>query len=219
MTQPDNFGFGEEAALLKDSARKFLADNFPTERLHSLVASDHDPERMSAANWDRELWQQMVDLGWTCLAVPESAGGLGMPLVAVAGLAEELGRAAFPCPLLPTLNATYVLAACGAGAEEALAEIAGGLAASLAVTGADGDWRAAGTDVSCADGKLSGTAYFVQEARKVDRLLVSARDGDGHLPLLGGDRCARRRDRGRTPSSISPATRPTCVSTGPPRRR
>ena len=38
MAQPDNFGFGEEAALLKESARKFFADNFPADRLHALVA-------------------------------------------------------------------------------------------------------------------------------------------------------------------------------------
>ena len=138
MGQPDNFGFGEEAALLKDSARKFFADNFAVDKLHSMVASDHNPERMSECAWDRDLWQQMVDLGWTALAVPEAAGGLGMPVVAVAGLAEELGRAAFPCPLLPTLNATYVLAACGSKAEAALGEITEGHMASLAITNRQG---------------------------------------------------------------------------------
>lgn len=179
MTQPDNFGFGEEAALLKDSARKFLADNFATDKLHRMVASDHNPERMSACAWDCDLWQQMVDLGWTSLAVPESAGGLGMPAVAVAGLVEELGRAAFPCPLLATLNATYVLAACGSGGETALADIAEGLTASLAITNSQGSWAAADTDVQSAQGVLNGTAWFVQDARKVDRLLVSAQTSSG----------------------------------------
>jgi alkylation response protein AidB-like acyl-CoA dehydrogenase len=178
MSQPDNFGFTEEAGLLKDSARKFFADNFPTDRLHALVAKDPEPERMSTADWDRDLWQQMVELGWTCLAVPESAGGLGMPVVAVAGLVEEVGRVAFPCPLLSTLNATYVLAAAGAGAEDALGEIAGGTSATLAVSGPDGGPAVDATQVSCVDGKLQGTAWFVQEARKVQRLLVAARDGD-----------------------------------------
>jgi alkylation response protein AidB-like acyl-CoA dehydrogenase len=174
MTQPDNFGFGEEAALLKDSARKFFADNFATDKLHRMVAADHNPERMSGCAWDHDLWRQMVDLGWTSLAVPESAGGLGMPAVAVAGLVEELGRAAFPCPLQATLNATYVLAACGSGGEAALAEIAEGLTASLAITNSLGSWSASDTDVQCAQGVLNGTAWFVQDARKVDRLLVSA---------------------------------------------
>jgi len=146
------------------------------------VASDHNPERMSACAWDQALWLQMVELGWTSLAVPESAGGLGMPAVAVAGLAEELGRAAFPCPLLGTLNATYVLAACGAGGEAALGEIAEGRSATLAVTDRRGSWEAADTEVRCEGGELSGTAWFVQDARKADRLLVSARD-DGGLGL------------------------------------
>jgi alkylation response protein AidB-like acyl-CoA dehydrogenase len=179
MTQPDNFGFGEEAAMLKDSARKFFADNFTTDKLHGMVAADHNPERMSSCAWDQGLWQQMVELGWTSLAVPESAGGLGMPVVAVAALVEELGRAAFPCPLLVTLNTTYVLAAIGAGGEAALAEIAEGQTASLAVTNAQGSWEATDTDVQCVQGKLSGSASFVQEARKVDRLLVSARTDAG----------------------------------------
>ena len=34
MAQADNFGFGEEAALLKASARKFFTDNFPSSTLH-----------------------------------------------------------------------------------------------------------------------------------------------------------------------------------------
>lgn len=179
MTQPDNFGFGEEAGMLKESARKFFAENFPTNKLHRMVASDTTPERMSTSEWDTDLWQQMVELGWTSLAVPESAGGIGMPAVAVAGLMEEVGRAAFPCPLLPTLNATYVLAACGSGGEAALAEIAEGQTASLAITNRQGSWDAADTDVRCTQGTLNGTAWFVQDARKVGRLLVSAQTSSG----------------------------------------
>jgi len=143
------------------------------------VASIHDPERMSDCDWDRDLWQQMVELGWTSLAVPESADGLGMPVVAVAGLVEELGRAAFPCPLLATLNATYVLAASGAGGGAALEEITAGHTASLAITNSQGSWELGDTDVQCEQGKLTGTAFFVQDARKVDRLLVSARTDTG----------------------------------------
>ncbi|MFK7975795.1 MAG: acyl-CoA dehydrogenase family protein [Halioglobus sp.] len=178
MAQPDNYGFGEEAALLKDSARKFFSDNFSTEKLHTLVAGDHNPERQSGCLWDEGLWQQMVQLGWTSLAVPEAAGGLGMPAVAVAGLVEELGRAAFPCPLLSTLNATYVLSHCENGSA-ALAEIAEGAAATVAITNRAGSPWPSDTDVEVKDGRLHGTASFVQDARKVQRLLVSARSESG----------------------------------------
>ncbi len=179
MAQPNNFGFSEEAALLKDSARKFFEEKLPTNTLHSMVADDPTPERMTGSAWDRESWQQMVELGWTMVAVPEAAGGIGMPVVAVAGLAEELGRAAFPCPLLSTVNCTYVLAACAAAADTALAEIVEGQSAALAITNREGSWNAADTDVSCEGGKLNGTAWYVQDARKVDKLLVSAKSETG----------------------------------------
>ncbi len=63
MPQADNFGFGEEAALLKTSARKFFSENFPTERLHALVAGDPTPERMPQCQWEPDLWRQLVELG------------------------------------------------------------------------------------------------------------------------------------------------------------
>ncbi len=179
MTQPNNFGFGEEAALLKESARKFFQDKFPTDKLHGMVAIDPTPNRMPDSLWDRDLWQQMVELGWTMLAVPEAAGGIGMPTVAVAGLVEELGRAAFPCPLLSTINCTYILAACGSAGEAALGEITEGRSATLAITSEQGCWDTADTGVSAENGKLNGTAWFVQDARKADKLLVSARTGTG----------------------------------------
>lgn len=179
MAQPNNYGFGEEAALLKESAAKFFREHFPTDKLHALVAADHNPDRPAVCQWDRELWQQLVDLGWTMLAVPESAGGVGMPVAAVAGLVEELGRAAFPCPLLGTLNATYALVACGGEGEAALADIAAGEAASLALTNRHGDWDPAATEVEHRDGALHGTAWFVQDAGKCDKLLVCASNASG----------------------------------------
>jgi alkylation response protein AidB-like acyl-CoA dehydrogenase len=180
MAQPDDYGFSEEAALLKDSARKFFKSNFPTDKLHRMVAENPDSSRLPESHWDKELWQQLLELGWTLLAVPESADGLGMPAVAVVGLIEEAGRVAFPCPLLATLNATYVLAACGDSGNEALKEIAAGATATLALTNSAGSWQPQDTEVSAAKGKLNGTAWFVQDACKVDRLLVCAKKELGH---------------------------------------
>jgi len=180
MSQPQNFGFGEEETMLRDSARKFFADNLPVDQLHALVADESDPHRGLAPKWKPELWQRMVELGWTMLAVPESAGGLGMSSVAVAALCEEAGRAAFPSPLLPTINATYLLAACDTvAANAALEAIVGGTAASPALVNAAGSWEEGDCDVSFADGKLSGTAAYVQDAQKVSQFLVKANNGSG----------------------------------------
>jgi alkylation response protein AidB-like acyl-CoA dehydrogenase len=103
-----------------------------------------------------------------------------LPAVAVSGLVEEAGRAAFPCPLLATLNATYVLAACGDSGNAALKEIAEGATATLALTNRTGSWQLQDTEVNATQRKLNGTAWFVQDARKVDRLLVCAKKDTRH---------------------------------------
>ena len=177
MTQPNDYGFGEEAALLKEQARKFFADTLPVDALHALVADDPTPDRQPSGAWLEESWQAMVDLGWTMLSVPEAAGGLGLPVAAVAGLVEEQGKAAFPSPLLSTLCAGYVLGA--AKAQAALDEIVAGTIATLAITNAQGSWQAGDSDVTYADGKLNGTASYVQDARRAQRFLVSANTGGG----------------------------------------
>lgn len=177
MSQPNNFGFEEEAAMLKDSARRFFAEKLPVDQLHALIAADPDPERSPQVIWPEALWSEMVALGWTALAVPESAGGIAMPWVAVAGLLEEAGRAALPSPLLSTLQVTAVLAQAGEAAEPALGEIAEGTAATLACMDVSGGQQAGAVVVE--DGRLRGQANFVQDVGKCDRLLVLAREGDG----------------------------------------
>ncbi len=45
-----------------------------------------------------ELWDDLVDLGWTSLLVPEAHGGGGAGLVDVVPVLEEMGRVPFPGP-------------------------------------------------------------------------------------------------------------------------
>jgi alkylation response protein AidB-like acyl-CoA dehydrogenase len=201
MAQPKDFGFGSEEQMVRDSARKFLKENAGIEKLRVLVARDHKTSYESdtqPAPWDEKVWAQIVELGWPALAVPEEAGGVGMKMIAVAALAEELGRAALPGPLTATLIATAVLREAsragrsggrtnGGGnaqaATAALERIAGGTAATIAWATADGAWEPNATDVharqSDAGAVLSGTASFVQDARKAGLFVVAARSEGG----------------------------------------
>src|SRR4030095_16666436 len=115
------------------------------------------------------------------LPVPDTAGGVGMKMIAVATLAEEIGRAALPSPLLSTMIATTVLRAAGATAW--LERVAAGEAASLAITKAAGSWEPEDTDgpATSESGRtvLTGRAAFVQDARKVAFFVVSARGPAG----------------------------------------
>jgi alkylation response protein AidB-like acyl-CoA dehydrogenase len=187
MSQPKDFGFGADEAMLRDSARRFLKENAGIEKLRATVAKDHKEAYETAtppAPWDESLWKKMVELGWTALAVPAEAGGLGMSATAVAALAEEIGRAALPSPLISTLLATYVLrAAAGKNVSAWLEKIAGGTPATLAVTDARGSWEPSDTGVHARRDRsgvvLSGSASFVQDARKAQLLVVSARSDAG----------------------------------------
>jgi len=178
--QPKNFGFGEEEIMLRDAARKFFADNCTPDKIHAQVAQDPDIDRAIECIWDKNLWQKIVDLGWTAVCVPEAAGGVGMPFVAAVAIAEEVGKAAFPSPLISTYCATAALIACSTeAANKALADIATGTPTTLAITNKKGSWRTSNTDVSVSDNKLSGSAWFVQDAMKSDRLVVSAKGDQG----------------------------------------
>jgi alkylation response protein AidB-like acyl-CoA dehydrogenase len=183
MALTKDFGFGSEEQMVRDQARKVLRDRAGIETLRKLVASDHHAYETAVPllAWDQGLWKEMVELGWTALGVPESAGGVGMQTIAVAALAEEVGRVALPSPLTATLIATAVLKAAGATAW--LERIAGGAAATLAGPGADGSWEPDATPVEAAasgDGAvLRGTALFVQDARKAAFLVVAARGPGG----------------------------------------
>jgi alkylation response protein AidB-like acyl-CoA dehydrogenase len=180
MAQPKDFGFGPDETLLRDQARKFLDEHATVARIRKLVG-DHDAvyERGELPGFDAAVWKKCVELGWTALAVPEEQGGVGAKAVAVAALVEEVGRHAFPSPLIASLCATYVLrAAASAEANGWLARVAEGATLSLALTNAEGDWSLDRTEVSgeqVGDGLvLRGTSYFVQDAHKVDGFVVAA---------------------------------------------
>ncbi|MFI4894223.1 MAG: acyl-CoA dehydrogenase family protein [Phycisphaerales bacterium JB058] len=178
---PKDFGFGTEEVLLRDMARKFFREELPIEKLRRLVAADPEAtyERGERPAWDEGLWKHCVELGWTGLAVPEENGGTDFPLVGIAALVEEAGRAAFPSPLVPTLCATFVLRKAGTAVADAwLERVANGSALSLAITDATGSWEPEHTDVRLENGRLQGQAHFVQDAFKADAFAVLAKDGE-----------------------------------------
>lgn len=186
---PRGFGFGDDEAMLRDMARKMLDERLPLERLRTLVAAAPEPvyDAGERAPWDKALWDEIVELGWTGLAIDEADGGSGVSLVGIAGMIEEAGRHALPSPLIATLSASLVLRAAGTAPARALmARIAGGAAASLAITNERGSWVPSDAPLTAREEGgtiiLNGTARFVQDGFKADILIASARLGDT-IPL------------------------------------
>jgi alkylation response protein AidB-like acyl-CoA dehydrogenase len=101
-----NFEFGEEQELLREQARGFLANHCPPTAVRAVLDGD--------ADHDAQLWQKIVEMGWTATVIPEEYGGLGLSYLELVVIAEELGRAVAPVPFSSSVYlATEALMACG----------------------------------------------------------------------------------------------------------
>lgn len=87
--------------MLRDSARDFCQRALPRERLRRM--------RREESTFDPQAWQQMADLGWCGLLVPESRDGLGLGMSAAVGVCRELGAALAPEPVIETAIAATTL--------------------------------------------------------------------------------------------------------------
>lgn len=191
---PKDFGFGDDEAMLRDLARRFLDEKMPVHALRRLVAGGPEPvyDEGQRSPWDEGLWNEIVALGWSGLAVSAADGGSEVSMAGIAGVVEEVGRHALASPLVSTLSATLVLrASAGDVAKRCMARIAAGAAASLAITNERGSWDPADAPlVAREEGGalvLDGTAFFVQDAFKADLLLATAR-WEGGLALCAVER-------------------------------
>ncbi|PCJ27107.1 MAG: acyl-CoA dehydrogenase [SAR86 cluster bacterium] len=87
----------EDQQLLKDSAKSFCQQNAPVSMLRKLRDSkDSD-------GFDRQLWQQMIDLGWAGMAIPEAYGGFDFGYGGLGVVLEETGRTLVSSPLISTV--------------------------------------------------------------------------------------------------------------------
>jgi alkylation response protein AidB-like acyl-CoA dehydrogenase len=167
-----NFTFSEEQEMLRRSAREFLADRFPIER----VAEVADGEGFDPAGWS-----EAAELGWTSISVPETAGGAGMGFLEEMVVIEELGRALYPGPFFSTV--VLALPAL-VGVQDVLAGIVGGKqVATFAWAGTDGELDPSALPASAGrqgEGwRLSGTLMFVPDLSLADLVVVAARTEDG----------------------------------------
>lgn len=177
MAQPQNFGFGIQEQMLKTEAKRFFKKRWNEDKLTALLDSEPMLGREADFQWEEKIWREAVELGWSSVAISNQGQGSKMSAVGVAALIEEAGRAAFPFPLLSTIHASYLLHSCRTKeAEDLLHKIAGGKCAGMALMDRNGSWKNGQPQVlahadSCGV-RLNGTAFFVQNALKLDYFIV-----------------------------------------------
>src|SRR6185295_485347 len=153
------FELTDDQQAIQRTAKEFLASRYPAEEVRRLALED---ER----GFTDEQWAAIAELGWPALVVAEDDGGLGLGVVELCVLQEQLGYALAPTPLLSTVAAALAISA--GGSAEQRAEWLPGLA--------EGERRGTVAPLCSSlrfdGGAVSGTLEAVPDAAGADLLAV-----------------------------------------------
>jgi len=96
--------------FLPDPQQQEIADSVAVVLAERLPPSRHRPERAGGAV-PQPVWDEIAQLGWFGLGLPESAGGVGFTVFEEALVAREWGRYLAPMALLASMLGAQVAAA------------------------------------------------------------------------------------------------------------
>ena len=152
-----DFAFSEEQELLRASARDYLADRWPLERV--VRAADADPA------FDADAWKKLAGLGW----LDSSLGVLEHAVIA-----EETGYGLLPQPWFSTVALTE-----GLLDDELREAVENGHRATTLAWAEETSWTLHGLKPSVrAEGdRLTGTKVTVPDLASVTDVVVVAGDG------------------------------------------
>ena len=176
-----NFEFSEEQKLLREQAQRFLREQCPLDTVRKVQDDD-------AVSYDQAVWQNMVELGWTAVSIPEQYDGLGMGYLELCVIAEELGRSLAPTPFASSVYlATEALLQFGSESQKQhyLPRLASGeIIGTLAI--AEGRHAATATNLTTGfdNGALTGEKLPVPDGDVADFAIVVARDDNNVMLTL-----------------------------------
>jgi len=160
-----NFSLTDDQEAIKRTAKEFLAARYKPEEMRRLATED---ER----GFTDEQWAQITELGWPGLVVSETDGGLGLGVLELAVVQEELGYALAPTPFLSDAAAALLLAGAADDVRTRwLAPLADGeKRGTVAAVNADEPLAVDGA-------RVSGTKIAVPDAASADFIVVAGPGG------------------------------------------
>ncbi|MFZ4585076.1 MAG: acyl-CoA dehydrogenase family protein [Acidimicrobiia bacterium] len=170
-----DFSFSDDQDALRDAVRAFLTDRCGRDFVQAMAVDDR--------GFTDELWSQIVEMGWTGLLVPEEQGGLGLGLVDMTVVMEEMGRVPMPGPYFS--SAVFAtLAARHLGLHERLEALAAGTqrgTVALDEAGTESPIERVHTRARRrgANWVLTGVKPIVLDAHTADWVIVVARTQEG----------------------------------------
>jgi alkylation response protein AidB-like acyl-CoA dehydrogenase len=178
-----NFDFTDDQQAIKRTAREFLSARYKLETVRELAGDER--------GYTDEQWREIAELGWPGVVVPEEHGGLGLGVVELVVIAEEIGYALAPTPLHSDVAAAVLLVAAGTSEQkqrwlEPLA--AGEVRGTVALWDEDAGWSPEQTDAEPdGSGKLTATKIAVPEAAEAEFAIVGGANRRHYLVELGGE--------------------------------
>ena len=85
-----NLDFSDDQKYLQEEVRKFFEKEGGLSNARKVMDQSNEA--------DHELWDKIVELGWTGIRIPETYEGLGLGHLELCVIAEELGRSLAPVP-------------------------------------------------------------------------------------------------------------------------
>ena len=183
-----NFDFPDELKMLREQANRFLNDKCSSDVPRGVLESDRP--------FDKDLWQQMAEMGWLGVTAPEEFGGTGLGHLAACVLAEEIGYHLAPVPFSSSVYLA-IEAILLFGTDDQKAMYLPGLASgekigTFAAAEKVGAFHPERLEAGVRDGRFHGKKVGVSDGDVADIAIVAGRaDGRGGL----APRCRSRRAR------------------------
>ena len=171
-----NFDFSEDQKFLAGEARKFLSAQCTTQHVREVLND-------TSLSHHAGVWKQVVDMGWLGTAIPEEYGGLGLGMLELCVIAEEMGRALAPVPFASTVFFFAEALKIG-GSEEQKSELlpqvaAGEIVGCYAASEGPGNPDPSKLSVTFDGSKVSGTKIPVTDGDVATHAIVLAKEGNG----------------------------------------
>jgi alkylation response protein AidB-like acyl-CoA dehydrogenase len=171
-----NFDFTDDQRAIKRTAGEFLAARYKPETIRELAESER--------GFTDEQWRQISELGWPGVIVPEEHGGLGLGVVELVVIQEEMGYALAPSPFLSSVSAALLLVAAGTDEQRSrwLPALASGESrGTVAVWDEQAGWSPDHSEAEATADALSAAKIAVPDAAAADVLIVAGANGRHYL--------------------------------------
>ncbi|MEM8769597.1 MAG: acyl-CoA dehydrogenase family protein [Pseudomonadota bacterium] len=172
--------FSEEQSMLLDTATEFFRDKSSLAAVRDLMLTE--------SGYDPAVWQEMVALGWSGLAIPEAYGGSELGLAAAVTIAEPMGRQLSATPWLATQLFIQGVLASDTLAAEVLPGVAEGSVGTVALMEPGGAWDLASAELAVTrrgdELLLEGGKTFVLNGNEAAHVLISGHCEEGPCLVL-----------------------------------